>query len=468
MQLDQRGARAAAGTTETSAKQLAWLALALTCAASFVSTLDLSIVIVAFDDMQSSFHVSTAALSWVITSYTIVAAAMLVPSGRLTDRIGARTTFVAGIGLFALGSMLAGLAFAAWFLIAARVAQAIGSALMAPSSLAIISEYYRHNRATAVGIWGATSGLGGALGPSVGAVIVATLGWRWVFLVNVPIGIAVVVAALRWFRHVPGRDLGQRPDVAGSLLIVGGVSCFALGLVQSEDWGWGARSLGALVLGAALLGLLLWRCTRQASPVIDLRLFRIPSFRDANVIAFVFPVAFFVQFFGLVQFFRGVWGDSALRAGLRITPTSAVAAVFTLFAGRIADRYGHRAAMVPGTLVYAAGALWLVVFLGAEHDPWRAWAPAAVMLGIGVGLTYASFNSAAVHALPADRYGAGSAMNLTINRVGGTIGVAVAVALLGTAPDASSYKALWFVMFAGGLVSGVWSARLHTRPRPVA
>lgn len=465
MSLAQRGSDATAGK---SGAQLAWLALALTCAASFVSTLDLSIVIVAFDDMQASFHVSTAALSWVITSYTIVAAAMLVPSGRLTDRIGARTTFVAGIGLFALGSLLSGLAFAAWFLIAARVVQALGSALMAPSSLAIISEYFRHNRATAVGIWGATSGLGGALGPSVGAVIVATLGWRWVFLINVPIGAAVVLAALRWFRQVPGRDLGQRADIVGSLLIVAGVSCFALGLVQSEDWGWGIRTVGVLVLGVGLLAMLLWRCTRQASPVIDLRLFRIPSFRDANVIAFVFPVAFFVQFFGLVQFFRSVWGDTALRAGLRITPASAVSAVVTLFAGRIADRYGHRAAMVPGTLAYAAGALWLVLFLGAEHDPWFAWAPAAVLLGIGVGLTYASFNSAAVHALPADRYGAGSAVNLTINRVGGTIGVAIAVALLGAAPDASAYKALWIVMLAGGLVTAVWSARLDTRPQAAA
>jgi EmrB/QacA subfamily drug resistance transporter len=435
----------------------------LTCAVSFVSTLDISIVLLAFGDIRRSFHVSTASLSWVLTAYTIIAAALLVPSGRLTDRIGARRTFLSGIALFTLGSLLAGLAPGMWFLIAARVVQAVGSALQAPSSLAIISVYFRENRATAVGIWGATSGLGSALGPSVGAFITDSFGWRWVFLVNVPLGLAVVIVGLRSLRHIPGRDTAQQPDAIGSALIVFGVSAITLGLVQSEDWGWGAATIGSIALGTGLLSLLVSRCRRHPSPVIDLTLFGIPSFRQANIIAFVFPLAFFVQFFGLVQFFTEVWGDSSLRAGLRITPLSAIAAVVTFFAGRIADRYGHRAAMLPGTLCYAAGAAWLLLFLDAEPDPWRAWAPAAVLLGLGVGLTYACFNSAAVHALPADRYGAGGAMNLTINRTGGTFGVAVAVALLGVAPDASSYRALWWLMLVCALITAAVCTRLDTR-----
>jgi MFS family permease len=146
-----------------------------------------------------------------------------------------------------------------------------------------------------------------------------------------------------------------------------------------------------------------------------------------------------------------------------MTPSAVIAAVVTLGAGRIADRHGHRAAMVPGTLLYAAGALWLVVFLGPERDPWMGWAPAAVLLGVGVGLTFACFNSAAVHALPPDRYGAGGAMNLTINRVGGTFGVAVAVALLGASPAPSAYDSLWLVMLVGALLAAVWSARIDTR-----
>lgn len=439
------------------------VALALTCVVSFVSTLDISIVILAFGDMQDSFGASTATLSWVLTSYTIVAAALLVPSGRLSDRVGARRTFLAGIGSFTVGSLLAGVAPTVWALIAARVVQAVGSALQSPSSLSIISSYFRENRATAVGVWGATSGLGAALGPSLGALVTDTLGWRWVFLVNVPLGAAVVLVARRSLRHVAGDDRVQEPDLVGSMLIVLGVSGVTLALVQSEDWGWGPDTVGAAVLGLALLGYLVVRSADHPSPVIDLGLFAIPSFRQANLIAFVFPLAFFVQFFGIVRFFTDVWGDSSLRAGLRITPTAVITAALTYAAGRWADRHGHRAVMLPGTLLYAAGALWLALFLGAERDPWGAWAPAAVLLGVGVGLTYAAFNSAAVHALPPNRYGAGGAVNLTINRVGGTLGVAIAVAMLGADPDAGAYRALWILMLGAALLSALVAARLDTR-----
>lgn len=448
---------------EAPARRDAIIALALTCAVSFVSTLDISIVILAFGDMRESFDASTASLSWVLTAYTIVAAALLVPSGRLSDRVGARRTFLAGIALFTLGSLGAGLAFSVWVLIAARVVQAVGSALQAPASLAIISHYFHENRASAVGVWGATSGLGSALGPSVGALITDTLGWRWVFLVNVPLGVAVVLIGVRALSRVERTDRAQHPDLLGSLMILLGVAAITFALVQSEEWGWGAETVGIAVLGAAFIGWLLVRCRSHPSPVVDLRLFRIPSFRQANLIAFVFPMAFFVQFFGIVRFFNDEWGDSSLRAGMRITPTSAIAAALTVVAGRLADRHGHRAVMLPGTLLYAAGALWLALQLDADHDPWGAWAPAAVLLGVGVGLTYAAFNSAAVHALPPDRYGAGGAVNLTINRVGGTFGVAIAVALLGSDPSASTYRSLWWLMFAAALLSALVTLGLDTR-----
>jgi MFS family permease len=170
-----------------------------------------------------------------------------------------------------------------------------------------------------------------------------------------------------------------------------------------------------------------------------------------------------VQFFGLVRFFESQWHWTTLQAGLAITPTSAIAALVTAFAGRIADRFGHRAAMVPGALLYVAGAGWLLWKLGPEPNWWGAWMPAAVLLGLGVGLTYASFNSAAVHALPADRYGAGSAVNLTVNRIGGTLGVAIAVALLGLAPTSSTYDRLWLVMIISGTITVVLSSLIDTR-----
>jgi len=441
-----------------------WIALGLVCLMSFISTLDITVVLVAFDDMRRSFDASAAALSWVVTAYTIVAAALLVPSGRSADRRGARTSFLAVVALFTLGSLLSGLAFAAWFLVAARVLQAVGSALQAPAALAIISEYFHENRASAVGIWGMTSGLGSASGPLVGAVLTEHFGWRSVFFVNLPIGVLAVVVGLRLLRRTPGRDNAQRSDLVGSGLIVVAVGAFTLSLVQTDEWGWGdPRVSSALAVSALAFVVLLWRCAHIESPILDLRLYRIPSFRYANAISLVFPIAFFVQFIGLLSFFRVVWHDSSLQASARMTIPSAISAVLTGVAGRIADRFGHRTAMVPGALVYAAGAVWLLVFLDGPEVSWGAYLPAAVLLGVGVGLTYACFNSAAVHALPPDRYGAGGAMNLTINRVGGTIGVASAVALLGTSPSIGTYRSLWIVMLVCALITAAVSAKIDTR-----
>lgn len=442
-----------------------WVALVVVCLMSFISTLDITVVIVAFDDMRESFDASAAALSWVITAYTIVAAALLVPSGRSADKRGARTSFLLGVALFTLGSLLSGLSFAAWFLIAARVMQATGSALQMPAALAIISEYFTENRASAVGIWGMTSGLGSASGPLIGAALTEHFGWRSIFFVNVPIGIVVVLVGVRLLRPMPGRDATQRPDLVGSGLIVLAVASFTFALVQTEEWGWDdARVLGALAVSVTGFVALLRRCSRAASPILDLTLFRIPSFRDANVIALVFPVAFFLQFFGLLSFFRVVWHDSSLAASGRMTIPSVLTAALTGYAGRVADRHGHRAAIVPGGLLYAAGAVWMLLFLDTTQVSWGAFLPGAMLLGVGVGLTYANFNSAAVHALPADRYGAGGAMNLTINRIGGTIGVATAVAILGTDPDIHTYRSVWTVMLVCAGITVLAATRLDTRP----
>ncbi len=457
--------RAYMTTTQTrTTRDQRWIALALVCLVSFISTLDITVVLVAFDNMRRSFDASASSLSWVITSYTIVAAALLVPSGRTADRYGARSSFLAGVALFTAGSLLSGFAFAAWFLVAARIVQACGSALQAPAALAIISEYFHENRASAVGIWGMTSGLGSASGPLVGAFLTDHFGWRSVFFVNVPIGFVAVVIGMRLLRRTPGRDVTQRADLAGSALIVASVGLLTFALVQTDAWGWGdARVWFALVGSIVALAVLLWRCLHIASPILDLRLYRIRSFRYANVVSLVFPIAFFVQFIGLLSYFRVVWHDSSLRASARMTIPSVIAAIVTSLAGRIADRFGHRAAMVPGTLVYTAGAVWMLLFLDVAHVSWSAFLPGAVLLGVGVGLTYACFSSAAVHALPPDRYGAGGAMNLTINRIGGTVGVAIAVAILGSSPRIGTYRGMWIVMIVCALASAVGSAMIDTR-----
>jgi NTE family protein len=246
-----------------------------------------------------------------------------------------------------------------------------------------------------------------------------------------------------------------------------GVAALTLALVQSGDWGIAdVRTLGAGAAGLALLVAVVVRSARHPRPVVDLALYRIPSFRLSNLVALTFPIAFFAQFFGQVAFLTQVWGYSTLDAGLLVTPVSAMTAAVTAAAGRIADRRGHRAAMVPGALVYVAGCAWLIARLGPDRDLFGTWFPAGLALGVGVGLTYTCFNSAAVAELPPDRFGAGSGVMQTVNRAAGSLGVALAVALVGESTSAGRYDRLWWVMLTGGLVTAVISARLDTRPPP--
>jgi len=444
----------------------AWRVLALVCAASFVSTLDITVVVVAFNDIRESFSdVSPAELSWVITVYTITAAAMLVPSGRLADRIGSGRVFLLGVGMFALGSLLSGLAPNVRVLIGARMVQAVGSAMQTPSSLSLISRFFPAGRRNmAIGLWGATGGLGGATGPSLGAAIVGAGGWRWIFLINVPLGAAVVVVGAKMLRRTDQRQPALPPDFLGASMIVVGVSALSLGLVQSDEWGWSnARTIGAFVVAVVVLSSLLARSARNPLLSIDLRLFRINSFRWANGVALTLPIAFFLQFFGSVQFLTAVWGYSEVKAGLLLTPVSVLQASLTLQAGRLADRLGHRAVMLPGSLLYTAGAIaWFFTLEGGRNLV--AFYVGATLLALGVGLTYACFNSAAVHDLPPSQLGAGSGLNQTINRVGATLGIALAVALLAGDESAHAFRRLWAVMIVCAIATALFASLIDTRP----
>ena len=442
--------------------------LALVCAGAFMSTLDITIVIVAFNDIRESFpSVGQAQLSWIITIYTIMSAAMLVPSGRLADRVGAHRTFIAGNALFALGSLGAGLAPSVALLIAARVVQGVGSAVQTPSALSLIAKTVPDGkRSMAIGLWGATSGLGSAIAPSIGALIVDNAGWRWVFLINVPVGVAIIVASARLLRHVPPQP-ALTADWIGAATIAAGVGLLTLALVQSDEWGWAdVRTLGALIGGVALIVTLVVRAQRDPRSILDLTLFHIPSFRWATLVAISLPIGFFLQFFGSVQFLTKVWGYSELRAGFLLTPLSVVQASLTLVAGRIADRFGHRRAMVPGGISYVAGALIWWFGLTDARELWLFYL-GALFLGIGVGLTYACFNSAAVHHVDAARVGLGSGLNNTVNRIGASLGIALAVALLAGESSATAFARLWMVMAVCGLFTAAFAAKIDTRPRVI-
>src|SRR4051794_27203051 len=303
--------------------QRKWQVLLVTSVAVFMSFLDVTIVNIAFPDIRASFATtSLAGLSWILTAYNIVFAALLVPGGRLADRTGRRRVFMAGLLTFLAASVAAGLAPTVEVLVAARIVQAVGAAALVPTSLALLlPEFPLHQRATATGIWGAMGAIAAAVGPSLGGVLVHAAGWRWVFFVNLAIGLPALIPARRLLRESHEPNPGPMPDAAGVALLVAGVALLSLGIVEGPDWGWGGdRVLGALGAGIALLAVFAWRSSRHPAPVIEPTLFRVRSFAVANAGAFAFALGFYAFLLGNVLSLTGVWHSSILPAGFAMTP----------------------------------------------------------------------------------------------------------------------------------------------------
>ena len=445
---------------------------AVTALGAFMAALDLSIVNVAFPDLEASYpNASQASLAWVITAYVIVFGALLVTGGRTGDRVGRRRTFMSGLGVFVVGSFLCGIAPSVPVLIASRVLQGAGAAFLVPASVALlIGAYPPERRTQMVALWGGVGALAVATGPSLGAAIVSAGGWRWAFFVNVPIGIAVVVLGRRVLTESRADDVTGRPDYLGVVLITAAVGSLVLGISEGATWGWGdARIVGAF-LGAGVTGVgFVIRCARHPEPVVDLELFRDRSFVAANLASFVYAAGFFAMLLGNILFLTGVWHYSIMRAGLAVTPGPLVVAVVAGPAGRMASRIGFRPVVLAGAAFFASGLAWYVATVDAEPAYLTHWLPGTLVVGLGIGLTFPVLSAAAVASLPADRYAVGSAVNQTARQVGGAIGIAVLVMLLGTpssvADSVNRFHHLWAYAAAAAALSGAVGAFIP-RPKP--
>jgi MFS family permease len=332
----------------------------------------------------------------------------------------------------------------------------------------VLREFPEDRRAMAIGTWGAVGGVAAAAGPSIGSLVVDLGGWRWSFWLSVPLAAIVLV----WGRSVlvesVDPDVDGLTDLLGSALVVLAVGSLALGLVQGPEWGWAAPGVvGAFAVSAAAFALLVHRSSRHPSPVISPDLYRAPLFRRANAVALLFGAAFFAMFFGLVRFLTEGWGYSTGQAGLLVTPGPAAAALFSYVGGRLADHHGHRAVMVPGALVFAAGGAWLALGIGPEPEIATVWLPGVLLLGVGIGLVFPNFQSAAVHGVEESRFGVAAAAIQTVVRLAGTLGIALAVVLVGgfvAGDPVVDFAPLWWTLVALGLVSAVVSLGLDTRP----
>ena len=387
---------------------------AVTVTGAFVVALDLSIVNVAFPSIERSFSgTSTATLSWVLTAYSVVFGALLLGAGRIADRSGRRLTFLAGLGVFTLGSLLCGAATSPALLIGGRVVQAVGAALLMPSSLALLlSATPEHLRTTAVATWGGISALAVACGPSVGAVLVDAGGWRWAFLVNLPV---LALAAVTTVRVVDeSRSGGPRPDTVGIAMISVAVASLALAITQGPEWGWTSSAVAAAVAVSAVTG---WTAVRRArrheAPAVDLDLLSNRTIALANAGTVLYAVGFFAMLLGNVLFLTSVWGWSTLAAGLAVTPGPLVVALLSRSTGRLAGRIGFRPLLVGGPLIFASAQLWSAAMVPLGPDYLRWWLPQTLVTGLGVALTFPVLSAASVSGLSPASFASGGALNQT-------------------------------------------------------
>ncbi|HVY96205.1 MAG TPA: MFS transporter [Solirubrobacterales bacterium] len=443
-------------------------AIAIACAGAFVAFLDTTIVNIAFPDISASFAGSGRdALSWVLDGYFVVIAALLVPAGGLADRFGHRRVFLLGIAGFTLASLLCAAAPSLGLLIAFRVVQGVAAAMIAPASLAIVLDSFPAERRSAgVGLWGAAAAAAAATGPTLGGALVELSDWRLVFLVNLPLGLAVLLAGRR--RLPAPRNLDSRlPDLPGAAMLAVGLAAITLAIVEGNDWGWTATAtLACFAAGLALLAAVAYRSTTHPRPIVEPALFAHRSFRIGNLGTLLFALAFFSLILGNVLFLTSIWGYTVLQAGAATLPGPALSTVFAGPAGRLADRFGHRAVIVPGTVVFAAG-VWVLRSAGAEPDWLGLWLPGACLTGIGIGLAFPTLGSAAVRDVPDDRFATASAVNAAFRQVGAVLGTAILVAIVGepaTLPEAlSASDAAYLFAVIAALASG--AVTLALRPR---
>jgi len=412
-----------------------WPVFFTACIAVFLVSVDATVLFAAFAALRQSFEGSSAAeLSWVLNAYTVVYAALLVPAGRLADTHGRRRMFVVGTGLFMLASLACGLATDVTALVAARAVQAVGAAVLTPASLSIVlGAFPASRRAVAVSLWGAVGGLAAAVGPSLGSLLVDTLGWRWAFFINVPPALwAIWRARHRLPADAPGRGGQGRIDLVGVALLVLGMGGLTAGVVATESHAWHQPQVWlAAVSGAtALLAFVAW-ARRHPAPALDLSLFANRSYSAVNLATLAFGVAFSMMFFGFFFFMTGIWHYSLPLAGLAITPGPLMVIPVAMLAGRIAARAGHRPVLVAGCLLMAVGGVWQATVPGLQPNYLLHWLPSQLLTGIGVGLALPSLSGAAVASLGPAHFGAGSAVNQAMRQFGSVVGVALTVVLLG-------------------------------------
>jgi EmrB/QacA subfamily drug resistance transporter len=427
-----------------------WWTLAAVSVGLFMIMLDNTVVNVALPSIQQDLNVSTAGLEWVVNAYALTFGVLLLTGGKLADLLGRRSIFVVGLIIFTGASLWCGLAGSAESLIAARTVQGIGAALMNPATLSIITATFPpRQRGMAIGIWAGVSALALAIGPLVGGLLTEKVHWGWIFFINVPVGIAGILAARIFIDESRDTSHEQRLDFPGLLTSAVGLFALTLALIETNDHAWGSTLVLSLfgVAAVALVAFVLLEL-KQRIPMLDLTLFRERQFAGANTVMFLVGLAMFGIFFFNSLFLQRVLGYGAIKTGATFLPMTVLIILVAPVAGKLADRYGPRWLM-SGGMVLLSISLLLFATLDASSSWWDI-VPGLVVGGFGMAIVMAPTTAAAMGSVPVDKAGVGSAVINSMRQVGGSLGIAIMGALVATTVSVAPFNPLYATQFVPG------------------
>jgi EmrB/QacA subfamily drug resistance transporter len=429
--------------------------------AAFLASLDLFIVNVAYPDISHAFHnADLAAMSWMLTAYTIVFAAVLTPAGRLGDRYGHRRIFLTGLTAFLAGSLCCGLSTTFAMLVASRVLQALGAGMLMPSSLALLLAAVPAARRTrAVAMWSAVGAMAAAIGPPLGGVLVG-FSWQWIFLVNLPVG-ALAVAVGRFVLKETAPSGSRMPDLVGALALVVGVAALVWALIEVPTVSNGTIVALAATVGMAAIAVTVWRSHGHHTPIIDLVAIRATPLWITCLTQMLFATAFGAMLLGNVLFLIVVWHEKPAVAGLLLSPGAIVVVVVSAtLAGRLIDRWGVGFVAASGAVLYAAGAIVWLCRVGPEPNYFADFLPGQILTGTGIGLVMPSLAVVPGRALPAHRWGAGSALMNTARQLGSVLGTVIVTFVYQPVIDLAAVRLGWVLIIAAAVASALAAVAL--------
>ncbi len=447
-----------------------WWTLAAVAFGLFMIMLDNTVVNVALPSIQRDLGVGLSELEWIVSGYALSFAALMLIGGKLADAYGRRLLFVIGIAVFTAAALACGLSPSGEMLIAARVAQGAGAALMNPATLSIIAATFPpKQRGTAIGIWAGVSALALAIGPLVGGLLTDNASWHWIFFVNVPVGLVGIAASFLLIDE--SRDpTHQRLDIPGLATSAIGLFALTYGLIEANSYGWGSpRIVAAFVLAAVSLASFVVLERRQRAPMLDLTLFRNRTYVGANLVVLLVALAMFGVFFFVSLYMQNVLGFSAVQAGAAFLPMTILIILVAPWAGRLSDRWGSRGLMTAGMLL-VAGQLLYFSRLDADATFWTL-LPGLLLGGVGMAMTMTPSAAAATRAVPVEKAGVGAAVLNAFRQVGGSVGIALMGAImasqLATPPTVDSFMSGFeraLLVAAGIALTGAFVAAWLIRP----